>query len=305
MAIKRTILVDIEDLIIESDLRTQQDLDAGFSASISSSGVIQPLIVTKAKDGRYIIIDGRRRYRHALALGMTQIEATVMVAETYEERLLLQIESNRYRQDWTALDMSRIVSELMTRCGWTQEHTAESLGLKQAQVSQYLGLLRMAPEAQELVSEGTLEFSSARELCRLNDNPDAQRAACAEIRRRSTERQAKRTGGKITYRQTANIVARVRQPLEKIQREHDLQSARALERQIAAQPAALASVTDSDEMAQIDAEGGDFIAAEYLKLISEACEYLSGIPTPTGTVGTLWAEARARATAWLSQSQED
>ena len=55
--------------------------DDGFQKSVAQHGVLQPILVTPADDGRYRLVAGERRYRAALAAGHSTIPASIRTAD--------------------------------------------------------------------------------------------------------------------------------------------------------------------------------------------------------------------------------
>jgi ParB/RepB/Spo0J family partition protein len=297
--------VDITDLVIVNDIRDDQSIDAEFLASIKAFGVLQPPIVSRYREGRYLVEAGRRRVRHALEAGITSLDV-IVVSDDALGRFLVQVEENLHRKDWSPLERAKILQEFIGRYGWTQQDASDYMAprfrLSRVQIAQHLALLRMTPDAQALLSDGSIEFSAARELCTLNDQPDLQRSAVVEIRRTLGELD----GDHITRRQVAAIVTRVQRPLDEIQAERDQRAARLAQHsdpEPRSETPRPATVTDpqTDQLDAILDDGGDVIAGAYLQQLINALTYLTGFQPSGETLESLWAEARERAAAWISQ----
>jgi ParB/RepB/Spo0J family partition protein len=179
--------VDPRDLLIEQDRRYDQALDEAFVASIREHGVIQPLVVEPSGDGRYIVRDGRRRLRHAIAAEVGTVPVVLRGTSDDLAALIVEAEANAHRRDWSPLEIASFARELAEAHDWTQAEIAKWLSgllersVSRPQVSQYLKLTGLTAQAKDAVAAGTLNFTAARELCRLNDAPDAQRQLVAMV----------------------------------------------------------------------------------------------------------------------------
>lgn len=83
------------------------DLD-DLAASIEQNGLIDPLIVKRMEDGRYMILSGHRRFAAMTEiLGKTEISCLIRqpVSDVFEELML--IEANRTQRKMSAADLSK------------------------------------------------------------------------------------------------------------------------------------------------------------------------------------------------------
>lgn len=86
--------------------------------SILTKGILNPIIVYKrATDGKFIILDGERRYRACKKLNIREIPARILVREPdVLQSLSLMFHIQNVRQDWTefaiSITIKRIIDEL-------------------------------------------------------------------------------------------------------------------------------------------------------------------------------------------------
>ena len=126
-----------------------------LASSIREHGVISPIVVNAAPDGRYMIIAGERRYRAAGMAGLTAIPAVV---KEYSERENLQ------REDLNPIEAADAMKQLMDEYHLTQEELANRLGKSRPAIANTLRLLTLAPEVVSLVRDGKLSSGHARTL---------------------------------------------------------------------------------------------------------------------------------------------
>ena len=131
--------------------------------SIREHGVISPIVVNRAEDGKYMIIAGERRYRAAIRAGLEKIPAIVKDLDEKEIQEISLIE-NLQREDLNPIEAATGMKRLMDEFGLTQEMLAERLGKSRPAIANTLRLLSLADEVVALVREGKLSSGHARTL---------------------------------------------------------------------------------------------------------------------------------------------
>jgi len=86
--------------------------------SIVEKGILNPIIVyKKRKDGKYVILDGERRYRASLKLNKEKIPAHVLKHEpNILDNLSMMFHIHNVREEWTdfaiAISLQRVIEEM-------------------------------------------------------------------------------------------------------------------------------------------------------------------------------------------------
>lgn len=166
-----------------------------LAASIRESGVIQPLIVRRSDDGTYELIAGERRWRAARIAGLDTIPAVIREA-SHAKALEWALIENLQREDLTPLERAAAYQHYLNEFGGTVEGLAARLGESRSNVANYLRLLSLPKEVQDLLADGSLQMGHARALLMLRDAEQQLRLARLAIRRalsvREVEARAKR-----------------------------------------------------------------------------------------------------------------
>ncbi|MEZ6100617.1 MAG: ParB/RepB/Spo0J family partition protein [Pirellulaceae bacterium] len=153
-----------------------ESLDA-LAQSIRQVGLLFPIIV-RAVDGVFVILDGERRYRAAIALGWKAVPAIVTTDSLTEgEVIQRQLIANCQREGLSACEQSDAIASLMERTGWTQTEVAEHLGMSGATVTRLLALQVLPEPIREQVRAGKIAASAAYELARVGDAAKQQELA--------------------------------------------------------------------------------------------------------------------------------
>jgi len=167
------------DLIDPSPLQPRGLFDEAkldeLAQSITANGVVQPLIV-RPKQDRFELIAGERRWRAAQRAGLTRVPA--IVRNVSDDRVLeLALIENIQREDLNPIEEARAYKKLIDTVGLTQELVAERVGRDRSYVTNYLRLLRLPEDLQELVQAGRLSTGHARTLLGLPDVAAQRRIA--------------------------------------------------------------------------------------------------------------------------------
>ncbi|MEP6718061.1 MAG: ParB/RepB/Spo0J family partition protein [bacterium] len=167
------------DLIDRSPLQPRGVFDEAkldqLAQSITANGVVQPLIV-RPKEGRFELIAGERRWRAAQRAGLTRVPA--MVRQVSDDKVLeLALIENIQREDLNPIEEARAYKKLIDTVGLTQESVAERVGRDRSYVTNFLRLLRLPDDLQDLVQKGRLSTGHARTLLGLTDVAAQRRLA--------------------------------------------------------------------------------------------------------------------------------
>ncbi|GAA2891404.1 ParB/RepB/Spo0J family partition protein [Streptosporangium fragile] len=140
--------------------------------SIREVGLLQPVVVRPAGEGRYELIMGERRWRASKLAGLSEIPA--IVRSTQEDKLLLDaLIENLQREQLNALEEAAAYEQLLKDFGATHEQLATRIGRSRSHVTNMLRLLKLPPRVQRRVAAGTITAGHARALLGLDD-PAAQ-----------------------------------------------------------------------------------------------------------------------------------
>jgi ParB family chromosome partitioning protein len=133
-----------------------------LAESITSHGVLQPIIVTETLEG-YRLVAGERRLRAAQIAGLKRIPAIVRQSADRDQLEIALIE-NLQRTDLNALEQANAFHELVGDFGLTQEEVAVRVGKARSTVANTLRLLELQPPVQQAIADGQLAEGHARAL---------------------------------------------------------------------------------------------------------------------------------------------
>ncbi len=157
----------------------------GLAISIRTNGILQPVNVRKAADGKFELISGERRLRAARMVGIDKIPCVVMDVSD-EQSALFAIIENVQRQNLDFFEEAVAIERLTTAHGLSQEEIAKKLGKAQSTLSNKLRLLRLPENIRDRISGAGLTERHARALLTINDNETRSRVLDIIIERHLT-----------------------------------------------------------------------------------------------------------------------
>ncbi len=163
--------------------------------SIREQGILQPVVVKKAKSG-YELICGERRMRAAQFLGLEKIPA--VVKDVAEEKLIeWALVENIQREDLNAVEEGQAYLKLVEENGFSQDEVARKVGKDRSTVANTIRLLRLPEEVLTALLNGDIQAGHARAILSL-PTPEHQRQMARRIVKE-----------KLSVRQVEEIVGRV------------------------------------------------------------------------------------------------
>lgn len=145
-----------------------------LAESIRQHGILQPLIVTKESDNRFILIAGERRWRAAQIAGLEAVPVIQREAND-RDRLELALIENVQRADLMPLETAEAYRQLAEEFNLTHDEIAARVGKSRVAVTNTLRLLKLPEGVQNALLAGTITEGHARAMLGLT-NPQAQTA---------------------------------------------------------------------------------------------------------------------------------
>jgi ParB family chromosome partitioning protein len=164
-----------------------------LAASIRANGLIQPIIVRR--DGEsFQIIAGERRWRAAQRAGLTKVSCVIKDVKD-NDVLALSLIENIQREELNPIEEATAYKNLIEQLNVTQEEIAQRVGKDRSSITNFMRLLKLPAEIQQMVEEGLLSMGHARALLAL-DAPEkqidiAKRVSSEGLSVRETERLVK------------------------------------------------------------------------------------------------------------------
>ena len=131
--------------------------------SIRMHDIIQPVTVSRMANGKYRLIYGERRLRASKMAGLKDIPAYIRQANDVE-LLELALLENLQRENLNPMEVALSYKRMMEELDYTQEQVAERMGKDRSTVANFIRLLKLPPDIQLAVRNGSLSMGHARAL---------------------------------------------------------------------------------------------------------------------------------------------
>jgi ParB family transcriptional regulator, chromosome partitioning protein len=185
------------DSIVINPKQPRRDFDEQalneLVSSIKMHDIIQPITVSELPGRKYQLISGERRYRASKLAGLKDIPAYVRHAND-SQLLELALLENLQREDLNAIEVALSYKRMMEELDYTQEQVAERMGKERTTVTNYIRLLKLPPDIQLAVRNGSMSMGHARALVNV-DMVDKQLYIFNQIKERG-----------LSVRQTEDLV---------------------------------------------------------------------------------------------------
>ena len=170
--------IKISDLISAPDNPFKVTLDTEMERlieSVAETGIIAPIIVRPAENGKYEIVSGHRRKYACEYLGIETVptivkdldrnEAVIFLVDSnlQRENILLSEKAFAYKMKLEALKHQGKTS-VQVEQKLSRTIVAESCGVSDAQIQRYIRLTNLIPSILDMVDEKRIAFTPAVEL---------------------------------------------------------------------------------------------------------------------------------------------
>ncbi len=142
-----------------------------LAGSIREKGLLQPILIRPAGEGRYEIVAGERRWRAAQMAGLHEVP---VIVREMDDRAALEVAliENVQRSDLNALEEAQGYQRLIDQFGYTQQQLADVIGKSRSHVANTLRLLKLPKDVLRMIHDGALSAGHARALV-ATDDPSA------------------------------------------------------------------------------------------------------------------------------------
>lgn len=153
---------------------------AELARSIKADGVIQPLIVRRL--GRaFQLVAGERRLRAAKLAGLTQVP--VVVQDISDDKLLeIALIENIQREDLNPIELADAFQRMSAELHLNHEDIGERTGKDRVTITNYIRLLQLPNDLQQLVASRALTPGHARAILKIVGEDQQRELAKRAIR---------------------------------------------------------------------------------------------------------------------------
>jgi ParB family chromosome partitioning protein len=145
-----------------------------LAASIKRYGIVQPLVITPLKGGKYTLIAGERRWRAAQIAELKTVPALIRSSQELEQLEIALIE-NVQRVDLSPLEQAVSIERLHDQFSLSYDEIAKRLGKAGSTVNNTVRLLHLPEAASLALAKRDISEGHARAILALKGD-DARQA---------------------------------------------------------------------------------------------------------------------------------
>jgi ParB family chromosome partitioning protein len=136
-----------------------------LAQSIRANGIIQPIVVRRVGE-KFQLVAGERRWRASKLAGLTHVP--VVVQEIPDDRLLeITLIENIQREDLNPIETATAFSRMSTELSLNAEQIGLRTGKDRTTITNFIRLLALPTDLQQLIAERRLSGGHARCLLAL------------------------------------------------------------------------------------------------------------------------------------------
>ena len=145
-----------------------EDKIIALCESIKKHGVLQPIVLRKDEDGRYMIIAGERRYRASIMAKKQEIPAIIKNIPIKEVMEIALVE-NLQRENLNIIEEGKAYKNLIEEYHSTQEEIAELVGKSRPYITNTMRLLNLSEEVKKYIELNKISPGHGKALLRVSD----------------------------------------------------------------------------------------------------------------------------------------
>ena len=192
------------DLIDPNPYQTRRQMNetalAELTESIRVTGVVQPVVLRPAGNGRFQLVAGERRWLASKRAGKSTVPAVVRQISN-EQAMEITIIENLQREDLNPMEQARAFERLSREFNLTQEQIAARTGKDRASIANFIRLLKLPDGLQDALETGAISFGHGKVLLGLVGFPEHLDRAAREVITKL-----------LSVRQTEELVGRLLNP---------------------------------------------------------------------------------------------
>jgi ParB family chromosome partitioning protein len=183
-------------------VRFSEDKLNELAQSIRSNGLVQPLLLRRVSNGRYQIVAGERRWRAAQRAGLHRVNA--VVRSIPDSKLLeLALIENIQRQELNPIEEAMAYQRLIHNMGLTQDEVAQQVGKDRSSIANYLRLLKLPEDVQQMLEDELISMGHARALLGLETRDQIKKLAAEVVEKKLSVRQTEQAVKRATSTQSS------------------------------------------------------------------------------------------------------
>jgi len=154
--------------IVPNQFQPRKEFDEqeikNLAQSISTHGLLQPILVRQKTGDGYEIISGERRFRALRFLEKETIPCVIRLKVSDREMMEMALVENIQREDLNDIEKAEAYQQLIVNHEYSHDQLAQQIGKSRTAITNTLRLLNLSEEIKEMVRTRALSMGHARAL---------------------------------------------------------------------------------------------------------------------------------------------
>lgn len=127
--------------------------------SIKKHGIKVPITVEDMGGGKFLLIDGERRFRSAIELGLKTVPAVIEAPKSEAERLIEQFSIQEQHEAWTPVEKAMALLNLSKIVGKTLHEVCKMLDIDNRTANRYIAFAELSDKESFVKNEVPLDYA--------------------------------------------------------------------------------------------------------------------------------------------------
>ena len=128
--------------------------------SIERFGLKTPLLVQDMGTDKYLLIDGERRYRACLELGIKEVKAEIEEKKLSDlDRTVMQFHVQEMNEGWSPTEKAMVIYDLSQKMNIEIKQLGELLGVQEDTLGHYMAFAKLKSKKEFMNSQITIPFA--------------------------------------------------------------------------------------------------------------------------------------------------
>lgn len=140
-------IIKIDNIIPDAD-QPRKFFDAtklaALKKSIDKHGILNPLVVQDIGNGKYMLVDGERRFRAATLLKLKEVPVIVHDTKDEIERIIQQFHIQEMHEGWTQMEKANAILSLAEQTGASIMEICGMLNIEMRTARKYMAFAQLA-----------------------------------------------------------------------------------------------------------------------------------------------------------------
>ncbi len=161
---KRIAMIPLSSIVAD-EVQPRRNFDAvklkSLMDSIQKHGIIDPLLVQEISKGKYLLVNGERRYRASTQLKLKEVPAIIEAPTNEVDRLIRQFHVQEQHEAWSPVEKAMAIGKSAKLMGVSIHDACRLLAIPDSDARRYAAFDKIIDKAAWLKNEVPIGFTQS------------------------------------------------------------------------------------------------------------------------------------------------